>query len=153
MIVRKDRAEEGNALDTEQYIKERVDSQIEWFSTRSGSNQARFKQLRLAEIILASVIPLLTAYADKALPLKVIAGAVGVLVAIIAGTLALYKYQENWIHYRTNAETLTREKMLFLTRSGPYAGDGTFQEFVKRIESILGSENSQWAEAAKEPPK
>jgi hypothetical protein len=140
-------------VDTEQYIKARVDSQIEWFSNRSGTNQARFKQLRLAEIVLASVIPLLTAYADKDLHLKVIAGIVGVLVAVIAGALALYKQQENWIHYRTTAEALAREKMLFLTRSGPYTGDSAFQEFVGRIENIRGSENSQWAEAATQSPK
>jgi hypothetical protein len=140
-------------LDPEQYLKERVDGQIEWFSNRSGTNQAHFKQLRLAEIILASVITLLTAYADKDLRIKLIAGIVGVLVAVIAGALALYKYQENWIHYRTTAEAPGREKMLFLTRSGPYTGDSAFQAFVGRIENILGTENSQWAEAAKQSPK
>ncbi len=144
---------EGNAVDAEQYLKERVDAQIEWFSNRSGTNQTRFKQLRLAEIVLASTIPLLTAYADANTRLKVIAGIVGVLIAVIAGALALYKYQENWIHYRTTAEAMTREKMLFLTRSGPYIGDNAFQEFVGRIENILGSENSQWAEAAKQSQK
>jgi hypothetical protein len=138
------------ALDTEQYIKERVDDQIQWFSSRSSTNQARFKQFRLTEIVLASTIPLLTAYADAYTHLKVIASFVGVLVSVIAGALALYKYQENWIHYRTSAEALTREKMLFLTRSGPYTRDGAFQEFVGRVENILGSENSQWAEAAKQ---
>ena len=141
------------ALDTEQYMTERVDDQIQWLSKRSGTNQARFKQLRLTEIVLASAIPLLTAYADANTHLKVIASIVSVLIAIIAGTLALSKYQENWIHYRTTAEAMTREKMLFLTNSGPYTDDGAFREFVARIESILGSENSQWVEAAKQSPK
>ncbi|MFN0299475.1 MAG: DUF4231 domain-containing protein [Burkholderiales bacterium] len=134
-------------MSPQEYIEQRVDDQIKWLSAKSRWNQDWFKRLRLCELILAAAIPFLAAYADADLYVKLAVALVGVIIAILAGMLALYRFQELWIEYRATAEALKREKMLFETKVDPYKGDDGFERFVMRIEGILGAENSRWAEA------
>lgn len=133
----------------QEYIEQRVDDQIKWFSAKSRWNQDWFKRLRLWELILAATIPFLAAYADADLYVKLAVALVGVTIAVLAGVLALYRFQELWIEYRATAESLKREKILFETQVGPYKDGDAFERFVTRIETILGAENSQWANATK----
>src|SRR5574341_946863 len=99
----------------EEYLKTRLDDQIDWYSAKSRSNQNWFKTLRLIEIAFASASPFLVSQiATDTNVLKIVVAAMGVCVAVIAGIVSLYKFQENWIEYRTTAETLKREKFLFV---------------------------------------
>jgi len=135
----------------EEYLKTRVDQQIDWYSAKSRSNQSWFKLLRLIEIAFAAASPFLVSQitADTTL-LKIVVGSMGVCVAVIAGVVSLYKFQENWIEYRATAETLKREKFLFLTKSPPYDGDNAFQSLAGKIESVLSKENTDWSSALRE---
>lgn len=139
-------------MNAEEYLKERVEDQIQWLSRKSGWNQSCFKKLRAVEIVLGCAIALLVGYADVHAWVKVAAGALGVAVAAIGGLLALYRFQENWVEYRMTAENLKREKFLFLTQAPPYEGDDRFPSLVARVETILGAENSKWSEAAARKP-
>jgi hypothetical protein len=134
-------------MNADEYLKERVEDQIQWLSKKSGFNQRWFKQLRFVEIVLGCAIALLVSYADVHALVKVTSGVLGVAVAAIGGLLSLYRFQENWIEYRVTAENLKREKFLFLTRSTPYDGEDRFPNLVTRIETILGAENVKWAES------
>jgi hypothetical protein len=130
----------------DEYLKERVDDQIGWYSSKSQWNQRCFKILRVIELAFASMIPfLVNDIATDTSPLKLIVGSMGVCIAVISGLVSLYKFQENWIEYRTTAETLKHEKYLFLTKSPPYGNEGHFHTFVERIESLISKENSVWA--------
>ena len=88
----------------EEYIEARLDQQIHWYSAKSRSNQIWFRALRLIEIAFASASPFLVNQitADTA-ALKIIVGSMGVCVAVIAGIVSLYRFQENWIEYRASA--------------------------------------------------
>lgn len=137
----------------EAYIKERVDDQIKWFNDKSGFNQRRYKLFRTIVIILSVSIPFAAGYIDSETYLgnviKIAVGVAGVLIAVLEGIQALNKYQENWVQYRTAAENLIQEKMLFATQSGIYANSETpFSEFVARVEGVLSSENKKWGEYA-----
>ena len=105
------------ALNQDDYIKDRVDGQIEWYDRKSGMNQRWFRWLRIVEIIAAASIPLLVGYADSIPEFKVVVGILGLLIAVIAGVLGLYQFQENWNGYRTTCEALKQEKYLFLTKT------------------------------------
>src|SRR5512134_3113421 len=133
-------------MNADEYLKERVDDQIQWLNEKSGLNQRWFKQLRCVEIVLGCSIALLVSYANIHAAIKVTAGLFGVAVAAIGGLLSLYRFQENWIEYRMAAENLMREKFLFLTQAPPYDGAGAFQSLVARVETILGAENAKWAQ-------
>lgn len=130
----------------EEYIKERVDDQAAWFSQKSQYNQKLFKRLRVAEVIFATAIPFLSGHiSDGDVVIKIVIGLFGAAIAIISGLLAIYKFQENWIQYRTICEALKREKLLFLTRTSPYDKQEPYPIFVKNIESLLSKENIAWA--------
>ena len=85
--------------------------------------------------------------------LKIIVGSMGVCVAVIAGIVSLYRFQENWIEYRATAESLKHEKFLFLTKSPPYEGENSFHAFVSNVESLISKENTNWSGALREKPK
>lgn len=138
----------------EEYIEARLDQQIHWYSAKSRSNQIWFKGLRFLEIVFASASPFLVSQiTEDTSALKIIVGSMGVCVAVIAGIVSLYRFQENWIEYRSTAESLKHEKFLFLTKSPPYEGENAFHAFVRNVESLVSKENIGWSGALREKPK
>ena len=138
----------------EDYIQSRLDDQINWYSRRSQSNQWWFKGLRIVEIVLASTIPFLVGQITTDTPwLRIIVGGMGVCIAVVSGLVSLYKFHENWIEYRTTAETLKHEKFLFLTKAPPYDSETAFHVLVERVESLISKENTNWSRSLREKPK
>lgn len=133
-------------MNPDDYIKDRVDGQIEWYDSKSGTNQCWFRWLRIVEIIAAASIPLLVGYTDSISELKVVVGILGLLIAVIAGVLGLYQFQENWTGYRTTCEALKQEKYLFLTKTQPYDQGDSFALFVQRVETLISKERTNWGQ-------
>lgn len=138
-----------------EYLADRVQDQINWYDAKSAWHKKAFMRLKVAEIILALLVPFLTGYITSVTDaLKITVGIIGVLVAAIAGITTLYKLQENWIAYRAVAESLKYEKYLYLTKAGPYKDPNAFPAFVERIEGLIAKENAKWAtnyEGVKQP--
>lgn len=80
-------------------------------------------------------------------------GILGVFVATAAGFSSLLKFQENWIKYRTTAESLKKEKYLFQTRVQPYDGGEPLPVLVQRVETLVSQENTNWAQYMMQPTK
>jgi hypothetical protein len=137
----------------EEYIEQRLNDQIDWYDRKSGTNQRWFKRLRFGEIVAASIIPFLSGFAGDSLPIKIAIGALGVVVAVIASLLGLLQLQEHWIEYRATAESLRREKFLFLTQTEPYDKDEAFHLLVQRVEALLSKENTEWAQSMVKSPQ
>jgi hypothetical protein len=133
-------------LNQDDYIKDRVDGQIDWYDRKSGTNQRWFRWLRIVEIVAAASIPLLVGYADSMSEFKVVVGILGLLIAVISGVLALYQFQENWTGYRTTCEALKQEKYLFLTKTQPYDQSDSFSLFVQRAENVISKEHTTWTQ-------
>ncbi|SMC55704.1 DUF4231 domain-containing protein [Primorskyibacter flagellatus] len=129
------------------YLEQRLDGQIEWYDRKSVSNQAAYKKLRLIEIIAAASIPLLAGYIDKHVYVGMVIGALGLIVAVLAGVIGLYRFQENWGEYRAVSEALKQEKFLFLARAAPYDGEKPFELLVTRVETMLRKETSGWTQS------
>jgi hypothetical protein len=141
---------EGLFMDLERYLQERLEDQIDWYDRKSGWNQRLYKRLRLLEVISAASIPLLTGFiADFAFMSHVVA-VIGVAIAVISGAFALFKFQENWIEYRTTAESLKHQKYLFLTQTSPYDGGDAFHVLVETVEGLISQENSKWTQYVKQ---
>ena len=133
-------------MNQDEYMQTRVDAQIDWYDRKSNANQRWFRWLRIVEIIAAATIPLLVGYVDSVTELKVVVGVLGLLIAVIAGVLGLYQFQENWTGYRTICEALKQEKYLFSTRTSPYEQDDPFPLFVQRVENLISKEHSSWVQ-------
>lgn len=134
-------------MNDKEFIEQRVDDQIEWYCAKSGWNQRCFKRLRILEMLCAASIPFVVTYVvDESNTLRIVAGVLGIIVAVISGVISLYRFQENWEQYRTTSESLKHEKFLYLTNAEPYNHDEAFPLFVQRIESLISKENSSWSQ-------
>ena len=128
-----------------------LDDQINWYGKKSAANQTAYKRLRLIEIIAAAAIPLLAGYSQESLhvgmTIGVVIGVIGLIVAVLAGIVSLYRFQGNWNEYRAVPESLKQEKYLYLARADPHSGDQPFELLVQRVETLLKSETTGWAQA------
>ncbi len=137
-------------MNESEYFETRLDDQIDWYDKKSMSNQKWFKRLRVIEIVAAAAIPLLSGFIeDNPDSLKIVIGLLGLLIVVITGVVTLYKFQENWIEYRTTSETLKHEKFLYLTACEPYNVDKPFCLLVQRVENLISKENTKWVEYIK----
>ena len=60
--------------------------------------------------------------------------------------ISLSNHQSNWTQYRTTAETLRHEKYMYQTQTGVYKNEeDKFALLVERCETIISSENINWA--------
>lgn len=137
-------------MNKEEYIEERLEDQINWYDKKSMFNQKWFKRLRIIEIVSAAAIPFLAGFINgNSDSLKIVIGLLGLIIVVITGAVTLYKFQENWIEYRTTSETLKHEKFLYLTACEPYNVKKPFQLLVQRIENLISKENTKWVEYIK----
>ncbi|MFK7967395.1 MAG: DUF4231 domain-containing protein, partial [Burkholderiaceae bacterium] len=83
-------------LNEADYFEQRLDNQIAWFSSKSQANQKTYKRLRLVEIIAGAAIPLVAGFGHGQWVFSVLIGVLGLIVAVIAGALSLFRFQENW---------------------------------------------------------
>lgn len=132
-------------MNEQEYIEQRLQNQIDWYSRRASANQNAYRWLRALEIVLASSIPFFTSLVKEYDGMGILVSVISVVIAVLAGLLALYKFQENWIEYRTTGESLKHEKFMFLTRSGPYAIEQPFPALVERVEATISKESSSWS--------
>ena len=140
-------------ISPDEYIEQRLNDQIAWYDRRSITNKRWFKRLRFAEIVAAATIPFLSGFAGNSFPVKIAIGALGVFVTVVASLLGLLQLQVHWIEYRATAESLRKEKFLFLTQTDPYDKDNAFHLLVQRVEALLSKENTEWAQSMMKPPK
>ena len=136
-------------MNEEEYLKDRLDDQINWYDRKSSQNQKTYKRLQFVLIISAASVPFISGYVDNLSYLQYLLGGIGVLIAAVTGLLSLYKFQEIWTTYRTTCESLRREKFLYLTRTDPYIEKNAFNLLVQRVEALLAKENSSWVEVMK----
>lgn len=141
-------------MNPEEYMKDRVDNQIDWYDKKSAFNQKWLKRLQVIAILSASTIPFLAGYSSgEDETIRVCIGILGLIVAAITAVLSLYKFQEHWLEYRTTCESLRHEKYLYLTQTVPYNAEDAFSSFVQRIESLISKENTDWLQYMKKPVK
>ena len=140
-------------MDDETYLKERLGDQLDWYEKRSGQNKQWFMRLSVGHVaISATIILLVSIYDGSGIAPRVAIGALGVLATTISGALSIAKHQENWIQYRTTAESLKHELFMYQTGFGPYAGDAPFPILVDRVEGLISKEHSAWVNVQGQQP-
>lgn len=135
-------------LDSAQYIAERLDDQIDWYSKKSSSAQKSYKTAQVIEFTLASATPVIGCAALAFEPLDVlltiVMGILGACIAVIESLCKMNKWHENWIQYRYISELLKHEKYLYITKASPYDDENAFGFLVQRVERTISSENVNW---------
>ncbi|MDQ3863144.1 MAG: DUF4231 domain-containing protein [Actinomycetota bacterium] len=123
----------------------RLNNQLDWYDRKSGENQKRYKQIKVAQLILAASIPIF-ALAGATWG-KWVTAILGASVAILEGLQQLGQYNNLWVSYRATAEQLKHEKFLFLAKSGAYRDLGdeeALKRLAERIEERVSIEHAKW---------
>lgn len=131
-------------MNDEEYMKSRVDDQIDWYGKKSKHAQFRFKLLRGSEIVAAASIPLVAGFATETKLTMFVIGAIGASITVMSALISLNQLQEKWTEYRTTCESLKHEKYLYLGKAEPYHDEEPFALLVQRVESLISKENSAW---------
>lgn len=130
----------------DKYEKERYQKEIRWYDTRSRQNQWGYRATQIYSVAASVSIPVLLNIDDfNLLIISIIAAS----VAGVQSLSSLVKFQENWLNYRTTAETVRKEIHFLHAGVDEY---GTVEDkralFVKRVESLISRENTMWLIAA-----
>ena len=125
------------------YLEQRVEHQLQWYSRRSADNKRWYNRLQLIILVSAVSVPVL-ALSSGDIRIRFLVALLGAVAALATGIISLYQFRDQWLDYRATAESMKVEKHLFLTRTEPYAESRAFGLFVQRIEAIINSENRSW---------
>jgi hypothetical protein len=120
----------------------RLNDQIAYHSKKARDSKVHFTRLQIIIIVAGSVVPLINVSPDEFLPFstRIASAFLVALIAIITSIIGLYKYEENWYNYRKIAESLKKEKFLFMFDVGEYSGKQNEEKnklFVQKIETLL----------------
>jgi hypothetical protein len=145
-------------MDEKEYIEQRLENQMVWYDQKSMWSQNWHKSLKVGEIGIAASIPFWVGAMELvgeasiwSSVFKVIVALLGVLIAIASGVHGIYKFQENWMAYRTTCEMLKHEKYFYETGCGPYRGvTDKLCLLVQRVEMLISQENTNWRQYMEE---
>jgi uncharacterized protein DUF4231 len=127
----------------------RLQEQLDWYDKKSMANQRTYKWTKIAQITLASLIPLFS-FLGTDFAKWLTAGA-GALIAISEAVQQLGQYSALWITYRATAESLKHEKYLFLAAAGPYRDRPANERLAllaERVEERVSTEHAKWVSEA-----
>lgn len=126
------------------YLQRRVVTQREWHSVKATWNKRRYYGVEIMTLLAGAAIPVVNLWvADP----RVLSGILGGVIVVAAGVGKLFKFQENWLQFRTLAEALEREEELYKTGVADYAGADDARRgglLVERVENILAGSVSQF---------
>lgn len=129
--------------DFESYVKARYEKEIAWYDKKANWNHAIYQIFQWLAIILSSLTAILIIIGEAWV--RWLAVGVAVIVAIVTSGLKTFKYQENWINYRTTSETLRKEIYYYRASTHGYDSVGDKEAlFVERVESLISRENTMW---------
>lgn len=129
----------------------RLEQQIQWYDSKSGSAQRWYKRVKFCEFALSGFVPI-----SALLLQNRITAVIGAVAVLLEGLQQLNQWQHNWITYRSTCEALRHEKYSYLARSGSYDGLDDAQAFkalVERVESLVSTEHAKWISRQEFDPK
>src|SRR6476659_8574069 len=105
-----------------EYLQRRLEPQERWHDERAKLNKRLFYTMEVATLLSGAAIPVVNLWVVKDPYLAgVLSAILGGLVVVAAAVGKLFKFHDNWLHYRGLVEALGREKELFSAAAGDYA--------------------------------
>lgn len=127
---------------------DRLQDQIEWYDTKSTTNQNAFKNLKISGIVAAALVPVFASLKG----FSYVTAGLGVFIVVLEGLQQLNQYHANWISYRSTCEALKHEKFLYLAKASAYgAAKDPHSLLAEKIESLVSQEHAKWTSTQVEP--
>ena len=133
----------GRVARAKRYLGEHLENQRGWYARKAG----RYKQWSqwLAFMVLAAGGLTTAAQIIPAnFPVKLVTGALGLIVVLAKGIERIGNFDEIWLGYRKASERMKREYRLYINGAGAYREiadeDQAYLRFVEAIEEIIAEE-------------
>ncbi len=130
-----------------EYLQRRVEDQHQWHSDKATWNKRRFYCVEIATLLAGAAIPVVNLWVIDGVESRILSGILGGVIVVAAGIGKLFKFQENWLQFRTLAEALERETEFYKTGVADYAATDESERnrlLVERVENILAGSVSQY---------
>jgi Protein of unknown function (DUF4231) len=121
---------------------DRLEDQLGWYDRKSMAAQRAYKRVKLSQLIVGAIVPVVAALRVPA----AVTASLAAFVVVAEGAQQLYQWQTNWVLYRSTAETLKHEKYLYLAAAGPYSADDRQRVLAERLEGLVSQEHAKWTE-------
>ncbi|MGH3885045.1 MAG: DUF4231 domain-containing protein [Pseudonocardiaceae bacterium] len=121
---------------------DRLEDQLGWYDRKSVAAQQAYKRVKLGQLTVGAVVPVVAALQVSA----ALTATLAALVVVAEGAQQLYQWQTNWVLYRSTAEALKHEKYLYLANAGPYSGEDRQRVLAERLEGLVSQEHAKWTE-------
>lgn len=142
---------------TKDYIRNRVVPQMKWYSKKSAECKRNYQRAMVGTIVLGALIPVVSVIADGEIWTKVVLAALGAGVTAINAYIALHKFEQLWLSYRSTREGLLRILYYYFNNAGVFRSPQTQEErdllLINTCEDMLSSENNIWKAYQKEQEK
>ena len=134
--------------ETRNYLLDRVLPQMIWYSKKSAQYQTMYYRLMAATILMGALIPVFSVGGSYGV-VKVILALLGASVTAVNAYLALHKYQELWISYRSAREDLIHTLYSYFNQAGVFVQKKMSEKemnvlLVEVCENALSKENGGW---------
>ncbi len=127
----------------DRYLVDRYEDQLAWYDKKAIWNHKAYQIFQWIALILSAIMPVLVIVAEGWT--RWLAVFVAVVVAICIAALKTFKYQDNWISYRTTCETLKKEMHFYKANIQGYEKvEDKEALFVEQVESLISRENTLW---------
>lgn len=77
-------------MNIDEYISQRVDTQISWYELQSTRHRCAYSSLRIIELTTSVAIPLVAAFIFADITNRMITACLGVIIVIASGILNLF---------------------------------------------------------------
>ncbi len=127
----------------QRYLDERYLPEVRWYDDRARKNRAWYVPLQWVVILLSVGAPIMVAIGVSWARWAGISMSAG--VAVLTAGLKTFRFDENWLNFRTTCETLKKEQYLHGARAGQYRSAADPEAlFVERVESLISCEHTAW---------
>jgi len=134
--------------DFDKYLTERYQNQINWYDRRALVNQRLYKSFQWIVIVCAAISPILIFASGQIMLWIGVTNAI--IVAVLAAGLKAFKFQENWINYRTTCELLKKEYVYYCSKTKDYKNiEDPESQFIEKVEELISREHTYWISAYK----
>ena len=135
---------------TFEYVECRLEPQRKWHEEKAKWNKRCFYTVEVTTLLAGAAIPIVNLWVvNDPYWAGVFSAVLGGVVVVAASVGKLFKFHENWLHYRTLVEALEREKELYLFGAADYAETDEAQRnrlLVERVENLIANTTSQFIE-------
>ncbi len=132
-----------------EYLTNRYYNQIEWYDRKAVKSKKIYVIFQGSAIVFSAMTPILILLGTEWE--KLAAVIVSFLVAVGTAILKTFKYQENWINYRTTCEVLRKEIYYYQAGINEYKDPKDRKGlFIQRVEAFISREHTYWISERKE---